>query len=143
MRLPNSLKRFAAALFLAALAVPLWSNQIARAAQYDDNTNDYDTPATRVGRVSRLDGEASLRQSGSNDWQDVGANSPIFQGDEFYTGDGSRMEIQLGGGRYLRLDERTDVVFAYLDDQTVRVEVPAGTVIASLQRLDRDESFQI
>ncbi len=145
MRLPNPFLRSAAALILAVLAIPLWSSQIARAASNNDDYDDaeLDSPASRVGRVSRLEGEASLRQSGSNDWEDVGTNSPVFEGDEFYTSDGTRMEIQLGGGRYLRLDERTDVVFAFLDEESARVEVSTGTVIISLRQVDGKESFQI
>ncbi len=141
MTLPTYLKRFAAALFLAALAVPLWSSQIARAASADDD-DYYDAPATRVGRISRLDGEASLRQANS-DWEDVSQNAPVFEGDEFFTADGSRMEIQLGGGRYLRLDGHTDVVFTYLDEKAVRVEIPAGTVIVSVRKVDGGEDFQL
>lgn len=141
MRLPGTLSRLAAPLLLAALAVPLWPAHAVRAATDDDY--DYEPDASRVGRISRLEGDASLKLAGSNDWQDADANAPIFEGDEVYTGDGCRMEIQLGGGRYLRLDERTDVTFAYLDEKSVRVEIPVGTVIASVRHLDRGESFQI
>jgi hypothetical protein len=142
MWLPTFPSRFAAALALAALAAPVMFAQTARADSYDDD-NGYDTSASRVGRVSRLDGEASLRQTGSDEWQDVGQNTPVFQGDEFYTDRDSRMEFQLGGGRYVRIDESTDVYFASLDDDAVRVEVPAGSVIVSLRHLDGHDSFEV
>jgi hypothetical protein len=139
MQLPSPLSRLAAALLFATLAVPFVPAQRAWAAP-DDDDDYYAEPPSRVGRVSQLEGEAALLQPGSDDWQTVDRNTPVFQGDEIYVGDGSRVEVQLGGGRYVRLDERTDAIFALLDEKEVRVEVAIGSVIVSLAH---DERFEI
>lgn len=133
-QLPAPLSRLAAALLFAALAAPLtWA-----APDYQDDYHE--EPPSRVGRVSKLDGEAALLQSGSQQWQSLDQNGPVFEGDEVYVGNGSRAELQFGGGRYVRLDERSDVVVARLDEDSVRLEIAIGTVIVSLMR---DERFEI
>jgi hypothetical protein len=142
MRYPGSLLRLAAIVVAALFAVPpALSGTVAAATDeefYEDNE-----PSARVARVSFVDGDASLRQPNSQEWEEVGRNTPIFEGDEYYTGGKSRLEIQLGGGRYVRLAERTDVVFAELSLTHVRLEVPSGTVVLSIRNVDRGEWFEI
>ncbi len=147
MEIPLYLSRFAMVAFASLLLVPA---PLARAAadsydkeSYVDQYGDEAPESARVARISYLDGEASVRQHGSTDWEEVGRNTPLFVGDEIYTSDNSRLEIQLGGGRYLRLFERTDVVIAEIGSDYVRVEVPAGAVIVSLQHLERGEGFEV
>lgn len=146
MQLPTQISRIAAVLVLSLLAVPCLPSQAAAAAAPDSyNDDDYQdySPPSRVGRVSQLDGDASVREASANDWQEIDRNSPLFEGDELYTNNNSRLEVQLGGGRYLRLDEQTNVVFAYLDSNSIRMEVPVGSVILSVDELERSESIEI
>jgi hypothetical protein len=138
-RIASIPSNFAVALLMALLAMPFLPGRAAAAS--DDDYQDL--PPSRVGRISRLDGDAAIRSAGSPDWQSVSANTPIFQGDEVFAGDRARLEIQLGGGRYLRMNERTEVVFASLDEDAVRVEMTTGTVVVSLRRLDGRERFEI
>lgn len=133
--------RIAALLLGVALTVSLLPSPAAASNDYDEDYDD--TPASRVGRISRLEGEAAVRTAGSPDWQSVSANTPIFQGDEVFAGDRSRIEIQLGGGRYLRMAERTELVFASLDENAVRVELSTGSMIVSLRELDGRDRFEI
>jgi hypothetical protein len=142
MRYPSSILRFTAILIAALFAMPTALSGTATAA-IDDDFYEEDEPSARVARVSFVDGDASLRQHDSNEWEEVGRNTPVFAGDEYYTGRRSRLEIQLGGGRYVRLGERTDVVFADLSPDHVRMEVPSGVVIVSVRDLDRGEWFEI
>jgi hypothetical protein len=109
----------------------------ARAETYVD-----DDPG-RVGRVSHLEGRASLRQAGSSEWEDVDSNFPVFAGDEFYTDHQSFLEIQMGGGRYVRLAERTDIVLVRFEPTLVRIELPYGSVILSLKSLGSGEYYEV
>ncbi|HQR39312.1 MAG TPA: FecR domain-containing protein [Blastocatellia bacterium] len=129
---------------LAVFAAVLVISPMAFRASAAVTNDQYDEPeASRVGRVSAVEGDVSLRQSGSEEWQRVDLNTPVFEGDEFYTSAGARIEFQLGGGRYVRADELTDVVFATLEPKAARVEVPTGLAIVSVAQLDNDERFEV
>jgi hypothetical protein len=142
MNIRSRLSRSLVALFAIALVAPAPLAFAAVDEEYDEYA---DAPASsRVARIVHMEGTASLRQSSSSDWQDVTRNTPVFPGDEVYTAENSRMEIQLGGGRFLRLAEQTDVVFAQLDLTTARIELPAGSAIISVERFDDgEEQFEI
>lgn len=134
MNVPHSLWRAAAALLFALSIGPLTAQ-----------ANDWDAypESARVARVSFLEGAASIRSAGTGEWQDLDRNMPVFDGDEIYTDSGSRLEVQIGGGRYLRLGERTSVVFDAVDEDEMRFEVAAGSVELSLRDLDRGESYEV
>lgn len=143
MLFPRFTHRIPAALLSAALAIPLWGAQFAVAGQDAYDADLEDTPPSRVGRISRLDGDAAMRQSGAADWSTVVRNAPVFEGDEFFTDTSGRLEMQLGGGRYVRLGDDTDVVVAALDEKNVRLEMPVGHVIISLRHFGSGESFEV
>lgn len=143
MALPRLSFRIPAALLVAALALPFWGAQsaFAQSNAYDEDLEDQ--PPSRVGRISRLDGDAAMRQPGSTQWTDADNNAPVFEGDEFFTSDNSRLEMQFGGGRYVRLGEDTDVVVAALDTDRVRLEMPVGSLIVSLRHFSGGDEFEI
>lgn len=143
MEFPRFSFRIPAALLVAALALPFWGAQpaLAQSNAYDQDLEDQ--PPSRVGRISRLDGDAALRQPGASQWSDVDRNAPVFEGDEFFTSDNSRLEMQFGGGRYVRLGEDSDVVVAKLETDSVRLEMPVGSVIVSLRNFRGGDEFEI
>ncbi|MBK6314707.1 MAG: FecR domain-containing protein [Blastocatellia bacterium] len=143
MLFPRFSFRIPAALLAAALALPFWGAQSALAQSYAYDQDLEDQPPSRVGRISRLDGDAALRQPGSSQWADVDRNAPVFEGDEFFSSDNSRLEMQFGGGRYVRLGEDTDVVVAKLDTDSVRLELTVGSVIVSLRNFSDGDEFEI
>lgn len=135
--------RIPVALLVAALAFPFLGAQsaFAQSNAYDPDLEDQ--PPSRVGRISRLDGDAAMKQPGSTQWEDVDNNAPVFEGDEFFTADHAKLEMQFGGGRYVRLSGDTDVVVAKLDTDSVRLEVPVGSVIVSLRNFRGGDEFEI
>lgn len=135
--------RLPAALLVAAMALPFVGAQSASAQSNAFDPNLEDEGPSRVGRVSRLDGDAAMRQPGSTQWTDADSNSPVFEGDEFFTSDRSRLELQFGGGRYVRLGGDTDVVVAKLDTDAVRLEIPVGSLIVSLRHFSGGDEFEI
>lgn len=143
MLFPRFSYRIPAALLAAALALPFWGAQTALAQSNGYDQDLEDQPPSRVGRISNLDGDAALRQPGSSQWEDVDRNTPVFEGDEFFTTVNSRLEMQFGGGRYVRLGSDTDVVVAKLDTDSVRLEVPVGSVIVSLRDFNGGDEFEI
>src|SRR5215831_12612134 len=64
-----------------------------------------------VARISYIEGNDASYSRGDDpdDWQAAVPNLPITLGDRVYTGDSSRMEVQVHGGGLMRLAPRTDM----------------------------------
>src|SRR5262245_28295355 len=101
---------------------------------------DYDPP-TRVARLSYLDGPASLRPGGVDDWTDVTINYPLTAGDDIWS-DAARIEMTIGSTA-LRLAPNSAFGFLALDDQTTQVRLSEGALQIRLRDLDNDELFEI
>ena len=97
MRNALRLSRFLVAIVAAALAMPA-PFALAAGDRYDDEYDGAPRPS-RVARINHLDGEASVRRPDTGHWQDADRNMAMFAADEYYTPDGSRVEVKLGGGR--------------------------------------------
>jgi hypothetical protein len=116
---------------LAAIALPTRS-----AAQ------DQDDPPGRVARVSYLQGSVSFLPAGETDWVGAVPNRPMSTGDQLWTDEGSRAEVQLGSA-VIRLGDRTGFSFLNLDDDTVQIQLSAGTINITVRRLGDEEDFEI
>jgi hypothetical protein len=91
-------------------------------------------PPARVGRVSDIEGAVSFLPPGNQDWVEVLRNFPITSGEAFWTGDGGRAELQLGGVQ-ARLDYETELDVVALDYGQTRLSVPQGSVNIRLWRV--------
>ena len=80
-----------------------------------------------VARVSYTSGDASLcRGDDPGNWQPLSSNVPMVQGDRVYTGDGSRLELQLEGGNLALLNDRTDLGALQLTDDFDQFSLDQG-----------------
>jgi hypothetical protein len=99
-------------------------------------------PPSRVARISLVQGEASMRLSGTDDWTAAVLNRPLTSGDSVWTGEGGRMELHLGRAA-LRLNSTTSLSLVEIGSTTLQVKVNAGTVSLHLRELDEDEVVQV
>src|SRR5579862_5367064 len=99
-------------------------------------------PPTRAGRLAMFQGSVSVRPAGDTEWAAAQPNRPLTTGDRVWTDNDSRAEIQVGSTR-IRLSSNTELDIANLDDNTLQVSVPQGTVTARVRRLDNGEADEI
>jgi hypothetical protein len=103
---------------------------------------DQDDPPTRVARIGYMEGSVSFLPAGETDWVGAVANRPMTTGDQLWADRGSRAELQLGSAS-IRLSENSGISFLNLDDNTVQIQLTAGTINISVRRLDQNDAFEI
>jgi hypothetical protein len=116
---------------LATIALPTRS-----AAQ------DQDDPPGRVARLGYLQGSVSFEPAGETDWVGAVPNRPMTTGDQLWTDQDSRAEVQLGSST-IRLGPNTGFSFLNLDDDTVQIQLSSGTINISVRRLGENDDFEI
>jgi hypothetical protein len=121
-------------LIALALAVTVFGPQRAVA--------DEDDPPTRVARLSHMDGTVSFEPAGTEDWVTAVVNRPMTTGDKLWADHDSRAELHLGSAS-IRLGANTGFSFLNLDDRTVQLQLTEGTLRIRVQRLGRDEIFEV
>jgi len=110
---------------------------------------DYPEPGDQiqqtVARISFLEGNDASYSRGDDpdDWQAAVVNVPMTLGDRVYTGDGSRMELQVSGGTFVRLAPRTDLTALNLTHEVKQLSLSAGTASFRVRRLRNDEVFEV
>ena len=103
---------------------------------------DNDDPPGRVARIRYLQGSVSFEPAGESDWVSAVTNRPMTTGDQLWADAGSRAEVQIGSAM-IRVDANTGFSFLNLDDRTVQIQLTAGTLNLRVQRLSRDEVFEV
>jgi hypothetical protein len=116
---------------LATIALPTRS-----AAQ------DQDDPPGRVARLGYLQGSVSFLPAGETDWVGAVPNRPMSTGDQLWTDENSRAEVQLGSA-VIRLAPLTGFSFLNLDDDTVQIQLSSGAINVTVRRLGDDEDFEV
>ncbi|MEY2182215.1 DUF6600 domain-containing protein [Rhodanobacter humi] len=122
-----------AVLLLCAVAA------LAQAQSADDGDA---APPDRVARLSYIAGDLGFLPAGSQDWASADLNRPLTTGDRLSTGDGSRAELELGGG-VLRMAGGTDFGLLNLNDNLAQVELTQGALNLSVRHLDQGQSYEI
>lgn len=116
---------------LATIALPTRS-----AAQ------DQDDPPGRVARLGYLQGSVSFEPAGETDWVGAVPNRPMTTGDQLWTDEASRAEVQLGSA-VIRMAPFTGFSFLNLDDNTVQIQLTSGAINVTVRRLGEDDDFEI
>jgi hypothetical protein len=98
------------AFFALAASAPAWAD-----------------PPARVGRIADTEGTVWLYDDDQGEWIEARRNRPVTDGDRLSAERGARATVQIGAAT-LRLDGGTDLEFAQLDDQRVRVQLHGGSV---------------
>jgi len=123
-------------LSLIALSLSMTSLVPQRAAADDDD------PPTRVARLSHVDGTVSFQPAGTDDWVSAVVNRPMTTGDKLWADHDSRAELHLGAAS-IRLGANTGFSFLNLDDRTAQLQLTEGTLRIRVQRMGRDEIFEV
>ena len=100
-----------------------------------------DQPA-RVGRLSYLSGAVSFAPAGVDRWVSATLNYPLTTGDRLWTDTGARTELHVGSTA-IRMDHRTELDILNLNDNTLQLRLPQGTVSIGLQAFDESQHFEV
>ena len=101
-----------------------------------------DDPPGRVARIRYLQGSVSFQPAGESDWVSAVTNRPMTTGDQLWADADSRAEVQIGSAM-IRMAANTGFSFLNLSDRTVQIQLTEGTLNLRVQRLGRDEVFEV
>ncbi len=90
-------------------------------------------PPARVGRISDTQGAVWFYEPDQGEWVQAQRNRPVTQGDRFTTDRGARVEVQIGSAT-VRLGGNTELAFAELNDERIRLQLSQGSVALNLRR---------
>ncbi len=121
-------------LIACVLALPVRAQQQPLPADVD--------PPGRVARLNLADGPLSFAAAGSEQWTAAPYNRPLTDGDRLWTAQGSRAEIDTGGG-LLWLDGATSLTFSAVDDELVQLQLTQGALALRLADLQQGDRFEI
>jgi hypothetical protein len=103
---------------------------------------DQDDPPGRVARLGYLQGSVSFQPAGETDWVGAVPNRPMTTGDQLWTDQDSRAEVQLGSA-VIRLAANTGFSFLNLDDDTVQIQLTSGAINITVRRLGQEDDFEV
>ena len=103
---------------------------------------DQDDPPGRVARLGYLQGSVSFLPAGETDWVGAVPNRPMSTGDQLWTDENSRAEVQLGSA-VIRLAPLTTFSFLNLDDDTVQIQLTSGAINVTVRWLGDEEDFEV
>ena len=103
---------------------------------------DEGDPPTRVARLAFVQGSVSLQPGGTDDWIAAPLNRPLTIGDQLWSDQDSRVELQLDGS-LLRLSSNTAMSFLNLSDNVTQIQLTAGSLLVRVRRLEENETYEI
>jgi len=103
---------------------------------------DQNDPPGRVARLKYVQGAVSFEPAGEPDWVSAVVNRPMTTGDKLWADTDARAELRIGSAT-IRLDNSTGFSFLNLDDRTVQLQLTQGILDIRVQRLGRDEIFEV
>src|SRR5271165_6665394 len=109
---------------------------------HNASAQDQDDPPGRVARLGYMEGSVSFQPAGEGDWVGAVPNRPLTTGDQLWSDEGSRAEVQLGSA-VIRLGPMTGFSFLDLDDNTVQLQLTSGAINVTVRRLHEDDDFEI
>src|SRR5271168_2228450 len=101
-----------------------------------------DDPPDRVARLNFIQGSVSYQVSGDTDWVDADPNRPLTNGDNIWADKDSRAEVHIGSTA-IRLSSETGLSILNLDDHTVQLDLPQGTIEIHLRNDTAGDAFEI
>lgn len=82
-----------------------------------------------VARLSIAQGDVNIRRGDNGQLVGTVVNSPLMARDHVQTSPGSRAEVQLDGGTFVRIGPDTDLAFADLQYQRAQLQLGLGSII--------------
>lgn len=99
-------------------------------------------PPGRAARLSDIEGSVALQPAGASEWTAAILNRPLTTGDRIWSDENSRAELDLGAA-VMRLGAGTGFSFLNLDDDTVQMQLSAGTLIVRVRELQPGQSYEV
>jgi hypothetical protein len=101
--------------------------------------------SSEAGFINRAEGESYITQRGKKDDERVRAtpSTQMQDGDRLNLEAGSKMEILLNPGSYLRATENTEIRAVNTSLYRIRFEVIKGSVIIEAGEIDKQTQFEI
>jgi hypothetical protein len=137
-----TLKKSAWCGILLALALATIIQPTRASAQSQSQSEDQDDPPGRVARLGYLQGSVSFQPAGETDWVGAVPNRPLSTGDQLWTDENSRAEVQLGSA-VIRLAPMTGFSFLDLDDDTIQIQLTSGSISVTVRRLGDGDDFEV
>ncbi len=106
------------------------------------SAQDQDVPPSRVARLGYMQGSVSFQPAGETDWVGAVPNRPMSTGDQLWTDEDGRAEVQLGSA-VIRLAPNTGFSFLNLDDDTVQIQLTSGAINITIRRLWDEDDFEV
>ncbi len=101
-------------------------------------------PPGRVARLNFVQGSVSFQPAGGgdNDWTTAIVNRPMSTGDRLWTDQDGRAELHVGSTA-IRIDHNTGISFLALADNSVQLQLSAGSAIIRLRKLDMGDGLEV
>jgi hypothetical protein len=98
-----------------------------------------------IVRLSSITGNAYLQRASDLGYEEAVVNMPISEGDRLGTTEG-RVEVYLGKGNYIRLDNNTKIDFLSLptkDSALARIKAWSGSIYFRVKTLEEEKKIEI
>ncbi|SNB48024.1 DUF6600 domain-containing protein [Geobacter sp. DSM 9736] len=79
-----------------------------------------------TARIMLVQGDVQIRMADDNDWVPAAVNTPLEEGDSVWSPDGSKVEIQLRNGTYVRLGSETLLDLVEAGDDLLQFHLTMG-----------------
>jgi hypothetical protein len=94
-------------------------------------------------RLSFIDGQASFRRAGADDWTPARVNMPLAPGDALYTADRSNLEIQVAARAFVRAGTNSQIGLVNIEPDFLQFELKSGTASLDLRSVPPSYSFEL
>jgi hypothetical protein len=143
----EAVRLFLISVFVTILAAPALAEEAAMPAEAPIPNAEATAPAPaaeapsgRVGRLSLVSGNVSVRAS--KEWLDAVLNFPVATGVSLRTGAQARAEVEIGADT-IDLAPESEIEITKLDDRTIQIAVIGGRIGFALRRLGDGESVEV
>lgn len=99
-------------------------------------------PPARVGRLTALEGAVSFEPAIDTEWGAAEPNRPVTTGDRVWSDTAGRAEIEMGTAA-ARVWHETELDITRLDDNSLQLRLPQGSVTVRLGTFGDGESAEI
>ncbi|HEX4331603.1 MAG TPA: DUF6600 domain-containing protein [Usitatibacter sp.] len=99
-------------------------------------------PPARVGRLSYVDGPASVYQDADSGWQEALVNTPLTSENSVWTDRSAQAEVQVSASA-IRLSSMTQLDISRLDDNELDATVADGRISMRVRYKQPDERYQL
>ena len=77
-------------------------------------------------RISLIEGDVQIKTPDAEDWGFASVNTPLTEGDQVWTPQGARAELQLNTGTYVRLDQNSALQILSIDKDSSQFYLSQG-----------------